>query len=165
MFVQGEGIPDVVLVRIEEDETVRALLKAVGASGAAGTDADTVVVLLEDTDESLALDSDLQTAGIGHRSQVHVHRCRKVAISINFQGEQRSRTFSPAATVDRVHRWATGKQGFDLAKGDAADHALQVCNRAGRPGDDIHIGTLVTHPTCEICFDLVPKQRIEGARW
>ena len=83
-------------------------------------------------------------------------------MTVNFNVDQKTKTFPPSATVGRVKKWAVGEHGFDLKGVDATEHLLQLCGSTDRPDEDIHIGTLVTAPACSLCFDLVPKQRIEG---
>lgn len=160
IFLQGEGIPEITLVRVPSKATVQAIVEAAQAHGMRLEEKDHPVVLLEDTEEALDLNRQLDQAGIGHRSRVHVHRCRRVEVSINFQAEQQTRKFSAATTVQRVKQWAVHE--FGLPKVDATEHALQLCGSMTRPDEDIHLGTLVQYPDCMLCFDLVPKQRVEG---
>lgn len=163
LFLQGEGLPDIILVRVPRDGTVRDVLEAARAHGlsSAGGDASTVV-MLEDSDDALDLDAALESAGIRNRGRVHVHRCRRVAVTVNYNGRQIERDFPPSATVRRVKRWVDSKDGFDLRGIDATEHLLQLCGSTERPDEDVHIGTLTSLPGCLLCFDLVAKQRVEG---
>jgi hypothetical protein len=63
-------------------------------------------------------------------------------------------------TVHRVKQWAVHE--FGLSKVDATEHVLQLCGSTTRPDEDTHLGALVQYPECRLCFDLVPKQRVEG---
>ena len=162
VFLQGESIPEIALVRVRSDGRVSDLLTAAGAGGLALPDQSEAVVLLEDESEPLALDAHLTVVGVRNRARVHVHRCRRVEVTVNFNGDERSETFPPSATVARVKRWAVSKRGFDLNEVDAAEHLLQVCGSSVRPDEDTHIGTLFQSPRCDVCLDLVPKQRVEG---
>jgi hypothetical protein len=160
IFLQGEGIPQITLVRVPGEGTVRDILKAALAHGLPVEKNDIPVILIEDEDEELALDKRLDQVGIGHRSRVHVHRCRKVEVKVNFNGRQEMHKFGPGATVRRVKRWAV--KAFGVPEVDATEHVLQICGTTKRPDEDVHIGTLVSHSDCSLCFDLVPEQRIEG---
>lgn len=162
LFLQGEGITDITLVRVPRDGTARDIIEAARAHGLSTPDGAEALVLAEDADEPLAPDATLEAAGIAHRGRVHVHRCRQVAVSVNFNADQKTEDFPPSATVGRVKKWAVGKKAFDLQGVDATEHLLQVCNSAVRPDEDVHIGTLVTVPDCGLCLDLVAKQRVEG---
>lgn len=162
LFLQGEGIPDITLIRVPRGGTARDIIEAARAHGLAAPDGADALVLIEDAEEPLAPDATLEVAGIVHRGRVHVHRCRRVAVTVNFNADQKTESFPPSATVARVKQWTVGKKGFDLQGVDATEHLLQVCGSTIRPDEDVHIGTLVQVPDCGLCFDLVAKQRVEG---
>lgn len=158
IFVQGEGIPDIVIVRVPRNAMVREVMEAAKEHGLQATDEE--AVFLEDSETPIGLDTPLEETGIRHRGRIHIHRCRRVAVSVNFNARQEEKIFPPSATIQRVKKWAVHE--FKLADVDAAEHVLQVCNSSTRPDEDTHIGVLVHSPHCTLCFDLVPKQRVEG---
>ena len=162
LFVQGEGLGQIQLISIGADATVRDLLTELAAKfcGEYATGGD-FAVTLEDDDREIALASTLKAAGLTNRKRVHVHRCKKVQVSVNFNGSTITDDLPPSTTVKKVKRWAD--KAFDIDKIDAVEHALQICGTSDRPDEDVHIGTLTTHATCSVCFDLVPKKRGEGA--
>lgn len=161
LFLQGEGIPEVQLIRVRQDGTVRDLLDAARESGVGvAQNDDAIIVLLEDEENELALDSRLKDAGIKHRSRVHVHRCRRVGVTVNFNGTSRENQFPSSKTIAKVKRWADDQ--FGLKGVDATEHALQISGTSTRPDEDTHLGVLVSYPNCKISFDLVPKKRVEG---
>lgn len=162
LFVQGEGIRDIALVRVSEGGTVRDVVEAARAQGLRAEDGETPSVTVEDDDAELDLDASLSAAGITDRGRVHVHRCKRVAVTVNFNARQKTDDFPPSTTVKRLKKWADSKKGFDLRGADATEHLLQVCGSDERPNEDTHIGTLVEVPDCSLCFDLVPKSRVEG---
>ncbi len=163
IFVQGENIPEITLVRVPHNGTVRDILEATKAQGLRLADDEaSLIILKEDAEEALALDLPLEAAHIGHRSRVHIHRCRRLEVTVNFNADHKAHSFPPSTTVERVKQWAVGRDGFNLHGIDATDHLLQVCNSTIRPDEDTHIGSLVQFPACTLCFDLVPKQRVEG---
>jgi len=159
LFLQGEGIPDIKLIRVPQDCTVRELIGKVRTESGAQHEEE-IVLLLEDQDKELTLDAKLTEAGIGHRQRIHCHRCRRVEVTVNFNTATKVHVFSPAHTIGKIKRWADDQ--FGLKGVDATEHALQICGTSTRPDLDVHIGTLVQHPHCQVCFDLVPKKRVEG---
>jgi hypothetical protein len=162
LFIQCEGIKDIVLIEVLSTSTIRDLLKRVKGDGIIPEDFENLIVYLEDEEHHLDLDRHLDAAGVQHRKHVHIHRCHKVEITVNFNGQVINRSYSPSTTIKHVWNWATGSHGFNLAEVDASEHALQVCGTNNRPDEDVHIGTLIVFPHCKISFDLVPKKRVEG---
>lgn len=164
LFVQGEGIADIQLVRVAEQSTLRELLgkfSSVFTDTEVASATDEFIFLLEDSERELASDKSLKELGIKNRERVHIHRCRKIKVSVNFNGKEAAETFPPSKTIAKVKRWADKEFGIEGV--DATEHALQICGTAKRPDDDTHLGTLARRPNCQVCFDLVPKKRVEGA--
>ena len=160
LFLQGEGIRDIVLIQVSKGGRVGDVLAAARAAGLSV--AEGVALSLEDEESAMDLEALIGSTSIRHRSRVHVHRCRKVAVTVSFNGVQKAETFPSAATMKRVKQWAVGKKGFEMSDVDAAEHVLQLSGSSERPDEDIHIGTLVQAPHCSVSFDLVPKVRVEG---
>jgi hypothetical protein len=160
LFVQGEGIGDVTLIRVPHDATVREVIVKTKAECGIEAREEEIIALIEDGDEEIVLDAKLIEVGIGHRHRVHFHRCRRVEVSVNFNGATKKRPFAPSRTIAKIKRWADDE--FDLKGVDATEHALQICGTSKRPDLDVHVGSLVQYPHCQICFDLVPKKRVEG---
>jgi hypothetical protein len=133
IFVQGEGRPTISLIQIKQDATIEELAVAAIAQGAYHVaDGHECLVSLEEADELLTPGVTLTTAGISHRSRVHLPRCRKIHVTVSFNGQEKSRAFSPAVAIGGVTQWAAGKRGFDLGDINAAEHVLQVTGpRAG----------------------------------
>jgi hypothetical protein len=161
LFLQGEGINDIKLIRVPHDCKVRELIEKIQAeTGAAQSETGEMFLLLEDHDDELHPDASLNESGIGHRHRIHCHRCRRIEVTVNFNSESKSHTFSPSSTIKKIKHWAD--EQFKLKGVDATEHALQLCGTNTRPDEDVHIGSLVRSPNCKLCFDLVPKKRVEG---
>ena len=162
VFIQGEGLREIRVLDLPLGATIRDLVSGAAALGIVPAGNGKVAVFAEDADDALSLDGTLAEAGIGHQSSVHVHRCKKVTVTVHFNGDERVKGFGPGATMNHVKQWAVGKKGFDLAPVDAAEHVLQMVGGTERPDEDVHIGTLVQSPDCAVTFDLVAKVRVEG---
>jgi hypothetical protein len=161
LFVQGEGIPDIRLIKVATASTVKGLIEQVRAeSDVLKNSNEKIALFLEDSDKELKLDAALKDAGIHHRQRIHCHRCGKIEVKVNFNGVSKIEGFSPATTVAKVKAWADDL--FGLKGKDATEHVLQLCGTNIRPNEDTHIGSLVRFPKCDLCFDLVPKKRVEG---
>lgn len=160
IFVQGVGIPRISLMRVPDQGTVGDIITAARPLGLKLGDSVQPVVQLENREEALGLESTLASVGIGQRSRVHIHTCQRIEVTVNFKAEHEAHPFSPSTTVHVVKQWADAK--FKLTGVDATEHALQLCNSTDRPSEDTQIGALVDNSSCSVCFDLVPKQRVEG---
>lgn len=162
LFVQGEGMREIVLVRVSEDGTSQDVIDAARAQGLPAFDGESPVVTLENEDQELDLDVPLRTVGVGDRERVHVHRCKRVVVTVEYNGRSIEEDFPPSTTIRRVAKWFLGKNGFDFSGADAADLLLQLSDSGERPDEDTHVGTLVEIPACSVRFDLAPKIRVEG---
>jgi hypothetical protein len=160
LFIQGEGVREVTLVRVPHDGIVRDILKSVSEQCGIEAREENINVLIEDNDDEIPLDATLKEAGIRHRHRVHLHRCRRVEVSVNFKSVTKPQSFSTGTTIAKIKRWADDV--FGLKGIDATEHALQICGTNERPDLDVHVGSIVQYPQCQICFDLVPKKRVEG---
>lgn len=159
IFYQGEGIPDIDHLEVDGDETLASIKAAILKKH--GLPPETIL-FLEDgedaADESRKLREHATRAGV----KVHVHRCRKVEVSVTFNGETVSHRFAPGVTVARVKTWAAERK-FKMTPQEAGEHVLQIAGTQERPDPGTHLGRLVSSPKCEIAFDLVPNERINGA--
>ena len=160
ILLQGEGIPDIQLVTLVKHATFRDVLSAAVKHRKSALEGD-FLVFFEDRDAPCNCD-DAVPHDKGHAPlRLHVHRCRRVTVSVVFNGEEKSRNFGPGATIATVKKWAALK-AFEMDPGDAAEHVLQLSGTMDRPSPDTHIGALVHCGECAVAFDLVPLKRVEG---
>ena len=162
LFIQGEGIPKITLVKMHLKDTVADIVKVAREHGLVAPEDSEVFVFAENTDVPLELDATIDEVGLAPRSRVHIHRCKGVEVTVNYNQGEKKGYFPPSATVDWVKQWAVGKDQYAMSPVDATEHVLEVCNSAVRPDEDVHIGTLVKFSDGTLCFDLVAKQRVEG---
>lgn len=159
VFYQAENLPRVEHATFSADATLAEVLADIRQRHALPVE---VVLFLEDADEPSALTARLRDLGTAKGLKIHVHRCLHVEVSVSFNGRTDQRRFSPSTTVARVKRWATEKP-FPMSPEQAAEHVLQLVGSTDRPSPGTHLGTLATHPHCQVRFDLVPNERVNGA--
>ena len=162
LFIQGEGIPKITLLKVNPKDTVADLIKIAREHGLSTPEGEEVCIFIEDTDTPLALEVKIDETGLSSRSRVHIHRCQRLEVTVNFNKDQLKGFFPPSVTVAWVKKWVVSEDGFGMSDVDAAEHLLQVCGSAVRPDEDAHIGTLTKGADQSICFDLVAKKRVEG---
>ena len=114
-----------------------------------------------DQDDRLDPGKSLGSQGIKAGSKLIVARCRRVEVTVNFNGGAKQDSFPPGAAVAAIFAWATGKKGFDLPRSEAGKHTFQVCGGTEQSDQADHIGSWAGDD-CKVCFDLVPKQKFEG---
>jgi len=143
------------LIKIDEEATVEELLKRI-APNANGE----IHLIVEGEDEPHELHRKLCECGIKHRHHVHCHRCRKVAVTVFYNGEQ-SRSFAPSATIERVLKWAL--HAFELKGADALDKVLRLPETPNKPlPESAHVGSFVTRQSCELRLELTGKVEVNG---
>jgi len=113
-------------------------------------------------DEHAPVDIDLtlEVLEIHRHRQVHVHRCRHVAVEANFGKDTKRHRFSPNTTVGVATEWARRK--FHLDPAVASEYVFQLCGSLTQPRSTEHLGDLVDGRTCSICFDLVKELTPKG---
>lgn len=171
LFLHWEGVrprPHSALL----DETLDSLLRRAGVPLQAASivfvgecsDSLSVPIDLDDTEdshESADISKSLEALGISDHCHVHHHRCRRVAVEVNYGRHTKRHRFSPATPIAVATEWAIKR--FKLTDTDALTYVLQMCDSTRRPRPDEHLGDLVTAENCGLCFDLIPdKTKVEG---
>lgn len=159
LFLQFEGYARVELIQLDDHATVAELIEAARQVGLSDDRKEGACVFAHDADVPLDLALTLKAANVRDKHRVHVHRCRKVEVTLHFNERTERLTFPPSATVDKVKKEFV--KDLRMSKVDASEHVFQLCGSTDRPDPDAHIGSLVTG-CCTLCFDLVPIKRIEG---
>ncbi|MHB8388661.1 MAG: ubiquitin family protein [Acidobacteriaceae bacterium] len=160
VFLQGEGIKDVVRLQLEPHSTGLDVKRACASQFGVQMDGETAV-FLEDQEEPLDDTSTLESLAGKHGVRLHVHRCRRITVKVTYSSRTVEHVFGPGVTVGTVKRWAAKNLG--ITKEDAAELILQIVGTQEQPDVDVHIGTLSMCPACAVAFNLVPNLRIQGA--
>ena len=153
-FVHTQGAKPVV-VTASSGEILRDALLRAGIITAA--DAGEILIFVGECDEALREADDIEVGadehapvdpnltldelGVHAHHHVHCHRCRHVAVEVNFGGQTKQRRFSPATTIAVVTEWARKK--FHLDPAAASEYVLQICQSTEQPRADRHLGELV----------------------
>ena len=160
VLLQGECIPDIQLVEVGGDVTAKDLLEVAAKYREEKIEGD-FFVFLEGCEEPIAAGDKLPEGKDRQPVPLHVHRCRRVLVTVTFNGVSKGHEFTPGTTVDDVKKFAAIRE-FGMKPADAAEHVLQYVGSAERPEPETHVGALVSCPDCRISFDLVPHKRVEG---
>jgi hypothetical protein len=157
-LLQGEAITDIQLISLDDDASLEDVLReAAKLRNADAAEEDGAYhVYVQDEDAPLKR---LPKPKPGIPLCLHVSRCRKVDVSVSYNGKTKALELAPSRTVGAVKLLAAIKL-FGMSEHDAAEHVLQLAGTDTRPDTDIHIGSLARR--CKIAFDLVPHVRVEG---
>ena len=102
----------------------------------------------------------LEQLDLRRHQHLHCHRCRHIAVEINYNNKTKRHRFSPATTIAVVTKWALKK--FELSDSAAADYVLRICGGSQQPRPNEHLGELVKSPDCHLCFDIVKEVTPQG---
>lgn len=154
VFIKRGGACDVEHRRLDPNTTVAELKSLLDED-------EDILFFDEDADDPLDLDHKLGCDGQRGRF-VHKNRCKRVAVKVNYAGRCVDRKFGPGTTLARIQKWAERKLG--VCETDGIELGLQIACSNEKPDPSTHVGSLVNCPECEIEFDLVPTDRINGAK-
>jgi len=113
-------------------------------------------------EEPVDLDATIGSLSDAGHVHLHVHGCRKITVSVRYNGATKETQVPPGHTMEKVLDWAIGHRGFNLDPAAAADLTLRV------PGSDLDldldlgIDAYAPIGTCAVLFDLLPVQRFAG---
>jgi hypothetical protein len=139
------------LQEIDSTTTVADLAGALGLDEAVGWS--------ENADEPLDETTRVAEA-VGDNGHLHLNRCRRIEVTINYAGKAKSHEYTPGTTIGRVRRWAIGEQGYDLPQKERPKHEVGLCGSGVIADRNDHIGTLASD--CGLCLDLAPRDRFQG---
>ncbi len=118
-------------------------------------------VYLENHDDDLSKDTSLEKLKIKDGDHLHFHRCRKVSVTIHFNGEVFSHNFAPANTITKVFKQAIKHFGISDVDGGVLSLFLNSACDEPIPGNE-HIGSFTGYPTCSVLLYLGKKKNILG---
>lgn len=109
-------------------------------------------------------DKDEELHSVAGRRAIGIvaHRHRSIFVTVQFNGESKTETVSPSATVSKVLHWATGKRAFNLDD-DARPKANLILRGAEHPlPKDAAIGRFTIDGSCNVEVDLTLKDFTNG---
>ncbi len=158
VFVHCDKDSNIIETNVPENST---LANINGALKAVGVDVDDESYFFIDEEEhSYRDDSSLCLKNLKNGSHIHLCRCRKITVTINYLEQTAEHKFAPGVRVRRVKAWAV--KHFKIEAMDAGEHVLRLCESTEVPATDTPLHTLTKFPECRVCFDFVPEERVEG---
>lgn len=159
IYLHSAGTTEERIIKVPEDATIRDVLEAAQKAGIT-VDADTFLIA-EDTDDELPGDARINDHGVKHKHHLLCHRCRKVEVSVTFNGTVKSRKFAPSRKAKQVLKWAV--EAFELIGVDAENKELRVSGANGTIlQSQQHIGSFVHSPHCSLDLYLTAIVEVQG---
>jgi len=159
IYLHGENEASPKLIEISEGASLREIIEIYQHEFANSGQAEEINIYLEDEGEALEKHHSLKDAGIKHRSHVHCHRCKKVEVTVIYNGDDKSFEFSPATKAKNVLKKAIN--AFGISESDAHDYLLKLDDKTVLQPDD-HIGSFTSSPRCQVKLFLTAKKPVQG---
>ena len=157
VFYQREGSREIHSIDTGSDESIAALIeRAVGQH----FKVEEIVIFEEGEEAELTYEMLRELLSSKKHPKVHFHRCRRIDVSVTFNGRTLQRNVAPSNTVAALKVWAD--DAFHIDPAHAAEHVLQLHGTIDRPLGTTHVGSLTNGHVCAVGFDLVPSERIQG---
>lgn len=159
LFLQMEGSRSIEIIRVDPTAKAAAIVTTAIELGLAKQDAESVLLFAQEGDEPLQLDQTISEQGVCDKHCIHLHRCRRIKVTLQYNEIVETLRFPPSATVARIKKRFVRK--IDMCSIDATEHVLQLQGCTDRPEPDVQVGSLASH-CCTVGFNLVPIKRVEG---
>lgn len=159
IYVHGENSRDPKLVEVPENASVKEIINLYQQQFSAAGSLDEIELFLEDEEDPKQKDHSGERDGIKKRIHIHCHRCRKIAVTIVYNGDDKTFTFSPSATAKKILKKAI--HAFHINEADAGDYLLKLDDKTILQPSD-HIGSFATFPHCQVKLFLTPTKPVQG---
>jgi len=162
IYVHGEGLKEAKFIEIDSETKMSDIIKEFEAiTGVASTNDAPVECYADDDDNPLDRSSTAGSKKIDKRSHVHCHRCRKVEVTVTYNGREEKFSFPPQTKAEKVFKKAIKE--FKISDSDASNLVLRSGSGQGEIlQDDDHIGSFVNYPACHLSLYLTPKKQVQG---
>ena len=170
IFIHGPGIQPKV-ASVKGDNVLLEVLEAEGVPGVrdegvlvfvdeCGDALDEAIEIEDGEDKHEPCDARRTIAEIAIKSgtHVHVHKCRRILVTVTYNGVDKKHKFSPATTISTATKWAKRKFKID----PTSDFVLQISGTKTVPRQNEHLGDLVIGGVCTLSFDLVTEVNPQG---
>lgn len=152
VLTEGEGLADVESVALPAGALAGKLIEAVAAK--AGYPATEALLFAEDEAEPVATETPMTTELVSGRVY-HVHRARKVDVSVSYKADSKNKGFPPSSRFQTILDWVTGPDGFAIDPAIAPEMELAIHGETTPLPKSAHIGRYVNHPENTLALDLI----------
>lgn len=159
IYLHGEGQKEAKLIEVSEESTVKEVLTAYREAFNLPEKDIEDLQLFVDEEEPKKTEHHHKKAEIKKRSHVHCHRCEKVGITIDYNGQVVKFSENPSTTGAVILKKAA--KDFKISEADGANLILKTSEKVIIQKTD-RIGSFVSYPKCEISLSLIHDIQIQG---
>lgn len=159
VYLHGENSQEPKLVEVAENATVLDIIARYRQEFNSDAPVDEILVFIENEEEPIKKDRPGGDIGLKKRIHLHCHRCKKIAVTIIYNGEDKLFHFEPSATGKKILKKAIA--AFNINEHDAGDYLLKLDDKTILQPSD-HIGSFASHPHCSVKLNLTPTKPVQG---
>lgn len=159
IYLHGENSRDFKLIEINENALIEDIIVIYQKEFLSGGSAEEIDIFLENDELPKNRKQSVNEYGIGKKNHVHAHRCKKIHVTVFYNGVDKPFELSPAVTSTVVLRKAV--KAFDINEADASDYLLKLEDKTILQSTD-HIGSYVSFPHCRLKLFLTPTKPVQG---
>jgi hypothetical protein len=120
-----------------------------------------IFIFVEDLDDEVVEENFIEILEREKKPRFHCHRCKKISVTITYNGVEYIHEFNPASTANKIMQWVSHEA--DISKNDAMQLILRAQSENGKIFENnTHLGNLVKFPDCNAHLYLTPKDRYQG---
>ncbi len=159
IYVHKENNREPKLVEVSEEASVKDVVNKYLQEFPNSDSPEDVEFFVEDEDEQRPKEETGEKGGIKRKVHIHCHRCKKVSVAVEYNGQTITLNVPPSTTAKKILKQAAKK--FNISEGDAADLLLKLSDGTVlQPGD--HIGSFAAFPHCSISLSLTANKQVQG---
>lgn len=159
IYLHGENSREPKLVEVADNASVKDIIDLYHKEFHDTGSADEIELFLEDEEDPKPKDRHGEKDWIKKRMHIHCHRCKKIAVTVIYNGDDKSFTFPPSATAKRILKQAL--KAFNIKEADAGDYLLKLDDKTILQPSD-HIGSFTSFPRCQVKLFLTPTKPVQG---
>lgn len=159
IYLHGENNRDPKLIEVSEDASVNEVIIKYNQEFSTSYKLEDVELFIEDEEGLKQKDEVGEKAGLKMKAHIHCHRCKKIAVVISYNGENKQFHFPPSITAKVILR--QGVHAFNISPSDAGDYLLKLDDKTILQPSD-HIGSYASFPHCQVILFLTPTKPVQG---
>jgi hypothetical protein len=159
VYVHAENVREPKLIEVHEKATSEELIIIYQQEYPDTGTLEEIVLFFEDEEEPRFKGHPDEHKGPGKRSHIHFHRCKKIEVTVFYNGEDKIFQYSPATTIKKIKSKAI--HSFGIKESDAGDYLIKLEDGTVLQAAD-HIGSFVGSPRCHIKLFLTATKPVQG---